>query len=72
MTFYVSEVQGFACRRESRTIQAKNLRAAKMIATRDRCFCDTTLIIGTKIDENGFLDPGGIVATNGGGFGWVS
>lgn len=55
MKFYVAEVQNVNSVREAEEISAKDLTEAKRKASRGQAFCGTVLVIGTEIDENGFI-----------------
>lgn len=58
MKFYVAEVQNVNSVREAEEISAKDLTEAKRKASRGQAFYGTVLVIGTEIDENGFItDP---------------
>lgn len=58
MKFYVAEVQNVNSVREAEEISAKNLAAAKRKASRGQAFYGTVLVIGTEINQDGFItDP---------------
>lgn len=58
MKFYVAEVQKVNSVREAEEISAKDLTEAKRKASRGQAFCGTVLVIGTEINEDGFItDP---------------
>ena len=58
MTYYVAEIQNADSYREAEKIEAKNLTAAKRIASRSQCFEGTILEIAESVNEQGFItDP---------------
>ena len=58
MKFYVAEVQNVNSVRKAEEISARDLTEAKRKASRSQAFCGTVLVIGTEINEDGFIkDP---------------
>lgn len=55
MVFYVSECLNTNSLRRAKMIYAKNLNIAKMIASKIQTFQNTVLIIGTNVNEDGFI-----------------
>lgn len=57
INYYLAEVQknaGFKTRK-ARKLNADNITSAKIEARRNQCFEGTDLIIGSEIDDDGYL-----------------
>ena len=58
MVYYAAEVQNYGSFRKAEKLKATNLRAAKREASLNQVFQGTTLVLGTDVNEDGFiLDP---------------
>lgn len=58
MIYYAAEVQNYGSFRKAEKLKATNLRAAKREASLNQVFQGTTLVLGTDVNEDGFiLDP---------------
>ena len=55
MKFYVAEVQNVNSVREAEEISAKDLTEAKRKASRGQFFQGTVFVIGTEINQDGFI-----------------
>ena len=62
MKYYFSELQNFNSFRKAESIEAKNLKGAKISARKNQYFQNTFLEIGTEIDENGFINTDSLLA----------
>lgn len=60
---YFAEVSDVGSNRKAEPLRAKTLTAAKREASRRPCFYCTCLIIGTELNEHGFIKPECVVAT---------
>lgn len=56
MIYYVAELENLYSYRMAEKINAKSLRGAKSWASRNQCFYNTVLVVGTGITSNGFID----------------
>lgn len=55
MTYYVAEVNSINSYRKAEKIEAKNLAAAKRVASKMQAFYDTVLYIGETVNDEGFI-----------------
>lgn len=55
MTFYIAELENKNSYRQAEAVEAKNLSAAKIRATKGQCFQGTVLEIGTEVNSDGFI-----------------
>lgn len=55
MRYYVAEVQNSQSFRRATAIEAKDLTAAKRLASRRRVYIGTVLVLGTAVDADGFI-----------------
>ena len=62
MIYYFSEVQNPNSFREAEKLTAKDLVAAKQMASKRQAFQNTELVIGTKVNEDGFILPDDILS----------
>ena len=62
MIYYFAEIQDPCSFREAERIEAKNLVAAKQMASKRQAFQDTGLVIGTRVDEQGFIPTDAILS----------
>lgn len=56
MIYYVAELEDLHSFRKAEIISAKSLRGAKSWASRNQCFCNTVLVVGQSVDNDGFID----------------
>ena len=52
MIYYVAELENLHSYRMAEKINAKSLRGAKSWASRNQCFYNTVLVVGTGIKRN--------------------
>ena len=62
MIYYFAEVQNPNSFREAEKLTAKNLTAAKQMASKRQAFQNTELVIGTKVNSDGFILPDDILS----------
>ena len=67
MDFYFAEIQNPNSFREAEKLTAKNLTAAKKMASHRQAFQNTELVIGTKVNSDGFILPDDILSVKGDG-----
>lgn len=53
MIYYVAELEDLHSFRKAEIISAKSLRGAKSWASRNQCFCNTILVVGQSVDNDG-------------------
>ena len=56
MIYYVAELEDLNSFRKAEIISAKCLRGAKSWASRNQCFCNTILVVGQSVDNDGGID----------------
>lgn len=54
--YYVVELENLHSFRKATIVSAKSLRGAKSWASRNQCFCNTVIVVGQSVDNNGFID----------------
>lgn len=62
MIYYFAEVQNPNSFREAEKLTAKNLTAAKQMASKRQAFQNTELVIGISVNEDGFILPNDILS----------
>lgn len=62
MIYYFAEVQNPNSFREAEKLTAKNLVAAKQMASKRQAFHDTGLVIGSRVDDQGFIPPDAVLS----------